>query len=237
MPKKPKAKATSRAKAAAPDKPTGLLTDQQEAFAQHLVLHADATAAYRHAYDCRNAKDATVRAKASLLSRNPKIVARLQELQQRKVEVANERFDLSATSIIDELAAIAFSNAEDFLEWGERNVTQYTKAGESYTIRQLYVKPRPMDAITRAKKRAIAGVEQIVSQSGAVSVTLKLHDKRGALNDLMRHLGLSKDKAAKVDHKHEHRHELISNASATFDSRMASLIANLAEDETPPKPH
>ena len=78
---------------------TGKLTPKQETFALGYVEMGSASAAYRQAYNAENMKPETVNRSAKELLDNPKITARIQELQ----EAHRERHDVTVDSLTEEL--------------------------------------------------------------------------------------------------------------------------------------
>lgn len=71
---------------------TNNLTLKQENFALAFIRLGDKSAAYREVYSCSNMKPATIHSKASLLSDNGKVRARLEELQSIAKNVAEIEF-------------------------------------------------------------------------------------------------------------------------------------------------
>ena len=76
------------------------------------MLHGDASEAYRRAYNT-NAKPDTVKAEAQRLLNNPHVAPTIEALLKRVAEIAEEKFDIKAEDILQEIAAVAFYNAED----------------------------------------------------------------------------------------------------------------------------
>lgn len=66
----------------------GGLTAKQEAFAQGVAKGQTLSEAYREAYDCSNMKDSSVWTEASKLMDNPKVIHRVNGLQQAKEDRA-----------------------------------------------------------------------------------------------------------------------------------------------------
>jgi hypothetical protein len=64
------------------------LTIKQERFALAFLELGDASAAYRQVYDAAAMKATTINVKASELKRNPKVAARIAELQAQAAERA-----------------------------------------------------------------------------------------------------------------------------------------------------
>lgn len=183
-----------------------MLTPKQEAFAQHFAMSHDATAAYRASYNTANAKPNTVHRMGFGMLANPKVAARIAELQARIKASAEEKFDITADKVLCELAKIGFANIQD-----------YVRVDPDTGI------PHPnFEPVTRAQFAAIGEItfEDIVTgERTGTRVKFKLLDKRGALVDLGKHLGLFRDK---VDVKHTH--EWIDAAASVFDAELARLV-------------
>ena len=64
----------------------GGLTAKQEAFAQGVAQGKTLSEAYRNAYDCESMKDASIWTEASKLMDNPKVIHRVNGLQQAQEE-------------------------------------------------------------------------------------------------------------------------------------------------------
>ncbi len=138
------------------------LTPLQAAFVLEYVKDKNATAAAGRA----GYSDSNI---GPQLMRNHKV----KEAINRQLQAMAERHLITADRVIAEMAALGFSNFQDLTE----------SSGEVANIHDL---PRQTAA-------AIKEVKVKTSTMGDIEVeerTYKLHDKRAALNDLMKHLGL-----------------------------------------------
>ena len=79
------------------------LTEKEEFFCQKFIELGNASAAYRHAYDCKKMKPSTIHRKACELQKKGKVTARLSELR----EECRALFTLSVQDIIDTLEKVA----------------------------------------------------------------------------------------------------------------------------------
>lgn len=79
------------------------LTAKQVAFVEAVAKGASASDAYRQAYDCSNMSDKTIHETSSRLMKNPKVVARLAEIDATAVAASK----LSRQWIIEQLIAVA----------------------------------------------------------------------------------------------------------------------------------
>lgn len=198
--------------------PSGL-TDKQEAFAQHYAINGDAIEAYKAAgYSWQNMKSETVRVRAAEVAANSTVSVRIAELQQRVSERALKRFDITADRILQELAAIAFVNFMDFVDVnphsGEAKVDlRKIDRMQGAAIGTYKVKTYP--------EKGMDGEFETVKE-----VEFKLLDKRAALVDLGKHVGLFKEKV-------QHEHKFVDDAATDFDSRLADVITRAATASNP----
>ncbi len=142
------------------------LTPKQARFVEEYLLDLNATqAAVRAGYSPKTAKQQGQR-----LLTNVDVQAAVTEAQKAR----SERTNAEADDVVLELKRLAFSDIRQYVEWGPDGVRLKESAGLD-------------DA-----SRCIAEVSETKSEKGG-TVKFKLHDKRGALTDLMRHLGLFTD--------------------------------------------
>ena len=138
------------------------------------MLHMNASRAYREAFP--NAKPTTVRDAASELVRHPGIAPTIKRLQ---AEVAR-RYAPSKTNTLAEIAALAFSNVQDF----------YTAQGG---LKRLADLPRHVTAaVKKVKAKEIKATSLETGEEVVIGheTELELHDKLGALKMVGQHAGL-----------------------------------------------
>jgi len=92
-----------------------LRSKKQEGFAQHFVLHGDATKAYRANYNAKKMAPKTVHVQACKLKKNPKVAIRIQELEKIANQVAEKEFGLDAKWLLSRLAGIDIMDVLDIL--------------------------------------------------------------------------------------------------------------------------
>jgi phage terminase small subunit len=151
------------------------LTQKQARFVQEFLLDLNATqAAIRAGYS-----EKTASAQASRLLTNVKIKKILSKLQSKEAE----RLEITKERIIDELAKIGFANMLDYMRAGPdgdphldfSQLTRDQAAALSEVTVEDFKEGRGEDA--RDVRR----------------IKFKLHDKKGALVDLGKHLGMFKE--------------------------------------------
>ena len=156
--------------------PTALNPKQERFVAEYLVDLNASQAAIRAGYNRRSAKNHGYR-----LLRTGSVaeaVATAQADLAGKIGVTVER-------IVTELARIGFADIRDVVQW--RSVPAATDMHEGKTnARAISVEVKNADELTPHAAAAIA--ELSLQPSGSVRV--KLHDKRAALVDLGKHLGM-----------------------------------------------
>lgn len=210
------------------------LTPKQEAFCQHYVLHNDAYKAYRAAYNAHNTDVSGTKANACNLLKNPRVSQRIAQLQGRTKRIASEavqeataierrqpveesnlEFEISAHRVLQELAIIGFANMADYVTVDEKG--------------------NPTPNFTSVTRRQFAAIGEITiedietGQRTGKRTKFKLLDKRAALVDLGRHLGLFKDDKQQAGNTVNIN--VISDAAADFDRRMVELAARVVADE------
>lgn len=143
--------------------------DKQARFVEEYLIDLNATqAAIRAGYSPDSAHST-----GWDILRKPEI----QEAIQKAMNKRAERTGITQERVLKELARIAFANMGSFATWGPRGIKLRSK-------RHLSVDDRA----------AVAELSETTSQHGG-SIKFKLHDKLGALEKLMRHLGMNKEKS------------------------------------------
>lgn len=180
---------------------TGQITEKQERFAQEYIIDLNATQAYKRAgYSVKSDKAAAV--EGHKLLRNPKVAARIAELQnarQKRTEITQDR-------VLEELAAIGFAEITDFVQVVESSYEQPKddpigqddgeddEDGLPKTTETKFFRGVEIFETSKMPKGAIPAIASI--KQGRSGIELKLHDKVKALELMGRHLGIfEKDNA------------------------------------------
>ena len=157
------------------------LTPKQSRFVAEYLIDGNATqAAIRASYSEKTA--------AAIGSENltkPEIAAAIREAE----EARSERTQVTADRVLMELAAVAFSDLRDAATWDEDGVSLIASSVLS-------------DDAARALREVTARIETFDGEQGTRTtrhLQVKQHDKLRALELLMRHLGMLKDKL-EVEH-------------------------------------
>lgn len=129
---------------------------------------------YVHLYPDHGIKDRQVLAvKASRLHNSPSIQARIQEMK----EALSVRTTITQQKVLEELAKIGFANYGDFVEIDADGKT-------TVDVKKL----------TKDQLAAISEMQVDTTKDGRQRVRVKLHDKRAALMDIGKHLGMFREK-------------------------------------------
>lgn len=155
------------------------LTAKQQRFADEYLIDLNATqAAIRAGYSPKTADQ-----QASRLLTNVKV---RQYLAQRQGE-RSERTAITQDMVLRELAKIGFSDIRKVVRWGETMVRMVDAEDEGADDMVPYHGLALIDStdIDDDTAGAIAEVSQ-----GKEGLKVKLHDKKGALVDIGRHLGM-----------------------------------------------
>jgi phage terminase small subunit len=144
------------------------LSNKQKRFIQEYLIDLNATQAAIRAGYKKNYAD---RMGHKLVENS-----RVKEAIQKAMDERSKRTEITADMVIQELAKLGFSNMRTFTKWGPRGVTLLDS-----------------DELTEDDAACVSEVSETVTESGG-SVRFKLHDKKGALELLGKHLKLFTDK-------------------------------------------
>lgn len=197
-----------------------LANPKHERFAQELAKGKAADEAYVAAgYRSNSGNAATLKGKQSISKRLAELLDRARSIEVIATERAIERLAISKERVLSELAKIGFSDIRKAVRWKSARVTEEDNpdGGEVLVVKTIVtnmVEIVPSDEIDDATAAAIAQVTQNINGG----VTVKLHDKRAALVDIGKHLGMF---PTRVEMKVEHRKHITDYT----DEDLATLIA------------
>jgi phage terminase small subunit len=144
---------------------------KHQAFVDQYLICMNQTKAYLKVYpDCSKESARTM---ASVLMGKPEIKDAISKLRQER----SERCKIEADDVLKELALLGFSDMEDYVDYGPVGVTL-----------------KEMSELAPDMSRAISEVSHNFTSEGGGSVKFKLHDKRAALVDIGKHLGMFVEK-------------------------------------------
>lgn len=152
------------------------LTPKQARFCEEYLVDLNATAAaIRAGYRPKSARQTA----AENLSK-PVIVARVAELQAAR----SERTQVTVDMVVTELAKIAFSAMRDVADWSKERVS--FKPSEDLTA-EAAACVKDISSTREIRK------DKYGETTENTNLKVVLHDKKGALELLGRHLGMFKD--------------------------------------------
>ena len=190
------------------------LTDKQLAFVQEYPIDLNGTrAAIRSGYSKKTADR-----KANQLLNNPKIQEAIRQVMAERAK----RLQITADRVLEEYAKIGFADIKDFLTFETKEVViDVDKNGKPITDYQTVVSLKPSYKVDGTM------ISEVSLKDGALK--FKLHDKKGALDMIGKHLGMFIE-------KHEHTGKdggpiEVTNARERLVSRIHSLASRTREGE------
>jgi phage terminase small subunit len=151
-----------------------LSNPRYERFAQDLAAGIDINKAFEAAGFKPNKGNArALRAREEVAYRIKALLSAREARHEKSIQIAVERTGISMGRVLEELAKIGFSDIRKAVSWQGNEVTLTDS-----------------DQLDESTAGAISEVRK--GKDGQVSI--KLHDKRAALVDIGRHLGMFKDK-------------------------------------------
>jgi phage terminase small subunit len=161
------------------------LTAKQKRFCDEYLIDLNATqSAIRAGYS-----PATAAEQATRLLRKVNIQEYIQELQNAR----SKRTDITKDRVLQELAAIAFANIDEFaiVRMEEQKSITFDEEGNPHEVIHLVkiVDVFETDKVDKAKIPALSSIKQ-----GRDGIEVKIHDKQKALELIGRHLGMFNDK-------------------------------------------
>lgn len=156
------------------------LNPRQMAFVRHYLDTLNATDAARKAgYSAKSASE-----HGCELLRNPKIQRAIEAEVARSVPLLRAR-------VIEETAALAFSNLADYVEFDQGGHSiEVLEDGTTVVTEHPRVKVKDSKKLTRRETAAIKKISERVSQSGARTVDFELHAKDASLDRLAKLLNM-----------------------------------------------
>lgn len=161
---------------------SALANPQYERFAQELAKGARLAQAYAEAGFSPNRSNAyRLAQKANIRQRVKEIRQQLDLAEQQVLEKIVEKHALTKEAVLEELISIGFANLADFIDVSG---------------------PEPVFALQNAPREKLAAVRELTTErqpNGKTRIRLKFWDKKSALIDLGKHLGLFKELKAETD--------------------------------------
>ena len=157
------------------------LNEKQQQFCLHYIRHFNATKAYREAYECDYR---TAHANSHRMMANDGIQA---EIRRLKAELQNELF-IDAGDLAREYMKMAFADINDFLEFGSREIVVRDKHGQVMTDKEGVEITFKESFIHLNDSASVDGTLISEVKQGRDGISLKLHDKQKAMQELSKRL-------------------------------------------------
>lgn len=190
------------------------LTEKQKIFINEYLVDLNATRAYKVAYP-NVKKDDTAAVNGNRLLRNAKVKEYLDERMKER----EKRTEITQDKVLEELAAIAFSNGSKYAKVIEETV--YDENGEvlldsdGNIVKQKVVDLVLTDELSETDKKAIASIKR-----GRNGIEISTCDKVRALELLGKHLGMFKEKV-----------EVSGNINNPYEELTTEQLLKLASDK------
>lgn len=190
------------------------LTEKQKIFVNEYLVDLNATRAYKVAYP-NVKKDDTAAVNGNRLLRNAKVKEYLNERMKER----EKRTEITQDKVLEELAAIAFSNGSKYAKVIEEIV--YDENGEvlldhnGNIVKQKVVELVLTDELSETDKKAIASIKK-----GRNGIEISTCDKVRALELLGKHLGMFKEKV-----------EVSGNINNPYEELTTEQLLKLASDK------
>lgn len=157
------------------------LNEKQQQFCLHYIRHFNATKAYQEAYGCDYR---TAVSNAHRMMGNDVIKG---EIRRLKAELQNELF-IDAGDLAREYMKMAFADINDFLEFGSREIVVRDKHGQVMTDKEGVEITFKESFIHLNDSASVDGTLISEVKQGRDGISLKLHDKQKAMQELSKRL-------------------------------------------------
>lgn len=163
------------------------LNAKKRRFVDEYLIDLNATqAAIRAGYSAKTASSQGER-----LLRNVEVQALLTE----RMKAREKRTEITQDKVLAELAKIGFADIRKVVQWGNTEIRVNVTGGDGDSPPEKMIEVYHGLCLTAANEidnDTAAAISEI--SQGKEGLKVKLHDKRAALVDIGRHLGMFKDK-------------------------------------------
>lgn len=169
-----------------------LKNPRHEKFAQGLSRGLTADQAYQDAgFKANRGNAATLKQKQSIQDRVAELLEWEQTVERKATEKAIEKLAITKERVLAELAKIGFADIRKAVKWHGHLQTEEDNpdGGDVLVIRNIVSNHVHLVDSDDLDDDTAAAISQI-SQNATGGVTLKMHDKKGALVDIGKHLGM-----------------------------------------------
>ncbi len=168
---------------------------RHERFAQEIANGVGAADAYVTAGFKPNAGNArALRSTQAVSKRVQALLEEREHIHSEAVKKAIEKTGISIGRVLEELAKIGFSDIRKAVRWKSARITEEDNpdGGDVLVIKTTVNNLVEIIGSEDVDDETAAAIAEI-SQNDKGGLRIKLHDKRGALVDIGRHLGMFKD--------------------------------------------
>lgn len=145
------------------------LNVKQEAFCQAYVKHNDATDSYKKAgYSYKNKTSKSIHEAACRMLKSSKIAARIEELKLKIAEIAEKKFEITHTEMLNHLNILRNSRIDEYVE-----------------IKKNKLVFKDFEKLTKEQLMCIESIKQ--DRNG--NIELKLHGKDWTIDKINKHIG------------------------------------------------
>lgn len=169
---------------------------RHEAFAHELAKGKTADEAYKLAgFKPNRGNAATLKQKQSISKRVDELLEWEQTVERKATEKAIDKLAITKERVLAELAKIGFADIRKAIKWQGTLVTEEDnpEGGDVLVIKNVVTNNVQLVSSDDIDDETAAAIAEI-SQNAQGGLKIKLHDKRAALVDMGRHLGMFKDK-------------------------------------------
>ncbi len=172
------------------------LTPKQEKFIKARIEGKNQTDAYKEAYDASKMSINTIYSKASIISSNPKVAKKLNELQSKIEKNVIKGTSVTREKVIEEIASIAFDDISNYLDFR----TEKTVVGTDEETGEPILEYTPIIELKDSKKIDTKNVKEISIGRGG-QLKFKTYDRDAALYKLAELMGIDelRQKKQKLD--------------------------------------
>lgn len=176
---------------------------KHEKFAQGLARGLTADEAYQQAgFKANRGNATTLKQKQSIQKRVTELLEWAETVDRKATEKAIDKLAITKERVLAELAKIGFADIRKAIKWNGQVVSEQDNpdGGDVLIIRNIVSNSVTLVDSELLDDDTAAAISEI-SQNAAGGIKLKMHDKKGALVDIGKHLGMFVE-------KHEHSGQL-----------------------------
>lgn len=172
---------------------------RHERFAQGLSRGLTADQAYQDAgFKANRGNAATLKQKQSIQDRVSELLEWEQTVERKATEKAIDKLAITKERVLAELAKIGFSDIRKAIKWqGQLETEEDNPDGGDVLVVRNIVSNHVQLISSEDLDDDTAGAIAEVSQNATGGIKIKMYDKKGALVDIGKHLGMFVE-------KHEH---------------------------------